>query len=324
MKRRSLVTTAVNVTLGAALPWSWRASLAAEDYPARPVQVIVPYAPGGADVYIRPMQPMLEKRHNLRLVIESVVGAGGTVGSARVKRSAPDGYTLLFCGSGAFTIAPRLQATGAPVAADFIPLVNIATVPYIIATRKGSAIRDTRGLIDFIKSNPGALNYGSPGIGSSPHLGMEALARNLGSSVTHVAYSGIATAMQALLGGHIEAVIGAPSTVLPQMQNGAVTGIVLASKDRFPLAPDLPTLADVGIDIDVSTHFAFYAPKGTPQPVVAKLSMALGDVAADPTFKQALESTRTLVDVLPSDVLARVLGEEQVRFGPMIAAVKNP
>lgn len=318
MRRRSFALAAAS----AALPLGWREALAADVFPARPIQVIVPYAAGGADSYIRPLQPALEKKHGVKLVIESVVGAGGTVGAARVKRAAPDGYTLLFCGSGALTIAPRLQA-GAPVAADFVPLLNLVTIPYLIATKKGSPIRDLRGLVEFIKSRPGALSYGSPGFGTAPHLGMEALARTLGSSATHIPFSGVATAMQSLLGGHVDAIIGAPSTLMPQVEAGTVTGIVVVSKDRFALAPDIPSLADAGIDLDVSTHFAFYAPRGTPAPVAAKLALVLSDAATDPAFRQALEATRTRVDVLPADVLARVLAEESARFGPLVATVKS-
>jgi tripartite-type tricarboxylate transporter receptor subunit TctC len=318
MRRRSFAIAAA----GAALPLGWREALAADVFPARPIQVIVPYAAGGADSYIRPLQPVLEKRHGVKLVIESLVGAGGTVGAAKVKRAAPDGYTLLFCGSGALTIAPRLQA-GAPVAADFVPLLNLVTIPYLIATKKGSPIRDLRGLVEFIKSRPGTLSYGSPGFGSAPHLGMEALARTLGSSVTHIPFSGVATAMQSLLGGHVDALIGAPSTVMPQVEAGTVNAVVVVSKDRFPLAPEVPSLAEAGIDLDVSTHFAFYAPKGTPAPVAAKLTSVLADAATDPAFRQALEATRTRVDVLPADVLTRAIAEESTRFGPLVATVKS-
>jgi tripartite-type tricarboxylate transporter receptor subunit TctC len=152
---------------------------------------------------------------------------------------------------------------------------------------------------------------------------MEALARTLGSSVTHIPFSGVATAMQSLLGGHVDALIGAPSTVMPQVEAGTVNAVVVVSKDRFPLAPGVPSLAEAGIDLDVSTHFAFYAPKGTPAPVAARLALVLGDAATDPGFRQALEATRTRVDVLPADVLARVLAEESARFGPLVATVKS-
>ena len=317
MRRRTFGLAAV----GLGLPLSWQPAMAADEFPTRPIQVIVPYAAGGADTYIRPLQPALEKRHGVRLVIESVVGAGGTVGGGRVKRSAPDGYTLLFCGSGLMSIAPRVQP-GAPVIADYVPLLNLVTIPYIIAVKKGSPIRDMRGLLDFIKSRPGALNYGSPGIGTSPHLGMEALAKNLGSSVNHIPFSGIATAMQSLLGGHIDAVIGAPSTVMPQVEAGAVTAIALADNKRFALAPDIPALSEAGVDVSVSTHFGFYAPKGTPASVAGRLATVLSDAATDPAFRQALEATRTRVEVLSADAFSRAVAEEYARFGPLIQTLK--
>lgn len=318
MKRRTFSAGAA-----AALALPWHAARGADEFPTRPVQVIVPYAAGGADSYIRPLQPALEKRHGLKMVIESVVGAGGTVGSARVKRSAADGHTLLFCGSGALTIAPRLQGTGAPTLADFVPVLNVVTIPYIIAMKKGSPIRDARQLLAFIKAQPGALSYGSPGTGSAPHLGMEALARALGSAVTHVPFSGIATAMQSLLGGHLDAVIGAPSTVMPQVEGGAVTGIAVTSKARFPLAPALPALAEVGADVDVATHFAFHAPIGTPPAVLRKLTQALGDAASEASYRQAMEATYSQVEVLAGDALARALQDEQRRFEPVIQAIKG-
>jgi tripartite-type tricarboxylate transporter receptor subunit TctC len=316
MKRRTFAIAAAC----SALPVSWRAALAADAYPARPVLAIVPYAVGGADTYLRPLQPALEQAHGIRLVIESVNGAGGTVGASRVKRSTPDGYTLLFCGSGLMSIAPRVQPA-APVLADFIPIINLVTVPYIIATRKGSPITDLPALIDFIKRRPGVLTYGSPGISTSPHLGMESLARMLGSSVTHIPYSGIATAIQGLLGGHLEAVIGAPSTLMPQIEAKAIQGIALVGKNRFPLAPDIPSLAEAGIDLDVSTHFAVYAPRGTPAEVVATLARAFQEAASDPSYTKAMEGVRTRVNLMPADVLARTLADETSRFGAMMSAI---
>lgn len=295
---------------------------AADAFPTRPIQVIVPYAVGGADGYIRPLQPALEKQHGIQLVIESVVGAGGTVGTARVKRSAADGHCLLFCGSGALTIAPRLQQTGAPTVADFEPLVNVVTTPYVIAMKKGGPVRDARGLFDFVRANPGALSYGSPGTGSAPHLAMEALAQALGSTFVHAPFSGIATAMQSMLGGHVDAVIGAPSTVMPHVESGAVLGVAVTGKRRFALAPNLPTLAELGADVDVETHFAFYAPKGTPASVGQQLTRAITEAASTPAYTQAMTLTRSQVEVLPPEALLRALQEEQRRFEPVVRRIR--
>lgn len=318
MKRRHFAANVAAVMAGV----KWPSAQAADAFPTRPIQVIVPYAVGGADGYIRPLQPTLEKQHGIQLVIESVVGAGGTVGTARVKRSAADGHCLLFCGSGALTIAPRLQAA-APTVADFVPLVNVVTTPYIIAMKKGGPVRDARGLLDFVKANPGALSYGSPGTGSAPHLAMEALAQALGSAFVHAPFSGIATAMQSMLGGHVDAVIGAPSTVMPHVESGAVLGVAVTGKRRFALAPNLPTLAELGADVDVETHFAFYAPKGTPASVGQQLTRAITEAASTPAYRQAMVLTRSQVEVLPPEALLRALHDEERRFEPVVRRIRG-
>jgi tripartite-type tricarboxylate transporter receptor subunit TctC len=304
--------------LAAALACAATGASAQADFPQRPIKVIVPYAAGGADSYIRPLQAALEKNHNMTLVIESVVGAGGTVGANRVKRSPADGYTLLFCGSGALTIAPKLQNDSLSPA-DFVPILNLVTIPYIVATRKESPIRTERDFVSYIRQNPGKLNYGSPGLGSAPHLGMEAMATQLGTSVTHVPFSGIATAVQAILGGHIDAVIGAPSSVMPQVKAGQLWPIGVTSRERFPLAPQVPTLAEAGAPVEVATHFGFHAPKGTPPAVIEKIGAALRDAARDPAFVTALEAMQTQVNVMNGDAFARALAAESATFEPVIA-----
>jgi tripartite-type tricarboxylate transporter receptor subunit TctC len=319
MQRRTFL--AATGTLPATFAWS--AVRAADEYPSRPIQVIVPYATGGADSYVRPLQPTLEKKYGIRLVIESVVGAGGTIGAAKVKRSAPDGYTLLFCGSGALTIAPRLQESGAARPADFTPVLNLTTIPYVIAVRKDLAIRNAAELIEFIQRNPGKLNYGTPGTGSAPHLGMEGLAQKLRSGVTHVPFAGVTAAMQSLLGGHIDAIIGAPSTVMPQVRSGAVRGIAVTSRKRFPFAADLPTLAELGHDVEVSTHFGFFGAKGMPAAVVQRLATAIRDAADDEAYAKVMEGLQTPVDLLSAEELARALAAEEERFEPVIALMRK-
>lgn len=294
------------------------AAQGADDFPARPIRVIVPYAAGGADTYVRPLQPALEKNHGINFVIESVVGAGGTVGANRVKRSPPDGYTLLFSGSGALTIAPRLNGDSLSVA-DFSPVLNLVTIPYILAVRKDSPIRTGREFIEHVKRNPGKLNYGSAGIGSAPHLAFEAMALNLGLKATHVPFPGIAASVQSLLGGHIDAVIGAPSNVMAQVRAGQLVALGVSSRERFPPTPQLPTLAEQGAPVDVATHFGFFAPDGTPTAVVARLANAIRDAARTPAFLSAMETMQTQVELLAADAFIKVLSAEAAYFAPVIA-----
>lgn len=293
-------------------------AFAQDAYPSKPVRVIVPYAPGGADSYVRPLQQTLEKKHGISLVIESVPGAGGTLGANRVKRSTPDGYTLLFAGSGALTAAPKLQGDSLSPT-DFAPVLNLVAIPYILAVRKDSPIKTGREFIDYIKRNPGKLNYGSAGIGTSPHLAFEAMAGALGASATHVSFPGITASLTSILGGHIDAVIGAPSNVMAQVRTGQLVALGVSSKERFPLTPDLPTLTEQGAPVDVVTHFGFLAPKGTPAAVVEKLTQALTAAANDPAYKAAMDGMQTQVKLLPGDTYLRALKAEADVFAPVLA-----
>jgi len=291
---------------------------AADDFPDKPIRVIVPYAAGGADNFVRPLQQALEKNHGMTFVVESVPGAGGTVGANRVKRSTPDGYTLLFCGSGALTIAPKLQRDSLSPA-DLSPVINLVTIPYILAVRKDSPLRTGREFIDYLQRNPGKLNYGSAGTGSAPHLAMEAMTASLGTSATHVSYPGISASVQSLLGGHIDAVMGAPSNVMAQVRSSQLVALGVSSKQRFPLTPQLPTLAEQGAPVDVVTHFGFFAPKGTPAAVIDKLATAIREAARDPAYKAAMEGMQTQVDLLAPEAFRQALAAESAYFDPVIA-----
>src|SRR5882724_11706794 len=184
----------------------------AADYPTRPIRVVVPYAAGGADTFIRPLTSSLEKKHGVNLVIETVVGAGGMIGTSQVNRSNPDGYTLLFCGSGALAIAPKMAKADYKIE-DFSPVINLISIPYVLAIRKDAPYPTIQGMIEFAKANPGKLTYGTPGVASAPHLAMEDMAARLGISITHVPFSGISTAVTSVMGGHIDAIMGAPNNV---------------------------------------------------------------------------------------------------------------
>lgn len=294
------------------------AATAAETYPAKPIRVIVPYAAGGADTYIRPLQPALLTKHNTTFVIEIMVGAGGLIGANAVKRAAPDGYTILFCGSGALTIASRLGG-GQPVAiSDFAPVLNLVSIPYIITVRSDSPILQQGGFIDYVKRNPDKVSYGTPGNGSAPHLGMEAVQLAIGAKLTHAPFSGVATAVQSLLGGHIDSVIGAPSAIIPQVNIGRLVAVGVTSKSRFSLAPNVPTLAELGAPVDVSSHFGFYAPAGTPAPIVQTLAASIRDAAQDPQFLATMKTMYNEVTLLSAPELSRALAAEYAAFTPVI------
>lgn len=290
----------------------------ADGFPSRPIRVVVPYAAGGADAYIRPLLNALETRHKMTLVIESVVGAGGVIGSTQVKRADPDGYTLLFCGTGAMTIAPKMTAATYSKD-DFVPVLNLISIPYVLAVRKDAPYKTFKELVAHGKANPGTpLTYGSPGVGSAPFLAMEAVADNLKLPITHLPFAGIAPAVTAIVGGHVDAVIGAPNVVLPHVRDGNLIALAVTSKDRFKLAPEIPTFTEQGADVDIVTNFGFLAPKGTPPAIVAKLAAAIKDAAGDPAFTKTMETMQNSITILSSEEFAGTIAREANYFAPVI------
>jgi tripartite-type tricarboxylate transporter receptor subunit TctC len=292
----------------------------AADYPTRPIRVVVPYAAGGADTFIRPLVSSLEKKHGITLVIETVVGAGGMIGVGQVKRSNPDGYTLLFCGSGALAIAPAMAKADYKIE-DFSPILDLISIPYVLAIKKDAPYKTVQGLIEFARANPGKLTYGTPGVGSAPHLAMEEMAARLNVSITHVPFSGISTAVTSAMGGHIDAIMGAPNNVLPQVRSGNLIAIGISSRERCELAPEIPTLKEAGADVDVSTNFGFLAPKGTPGPIIERIANAVRDAASEPEFIDLMKGMQNRIRILSAKEFSAQLEAESAYFGPVIASL---
>jgi tripartite-type tricarboxylate transporter receptor subunit TctC len=292
----------------------------AADYPTRPIRVVVPYAAGGADTFIRPLTSSLEKKHGINLVIETVVGAGGMIGASQVKRSAPDGYTLLFCGSGALTIAPKMAKTEYRLD-DFSPILDLVSIPYVLAIKKDAPYRTVQGMIDFARANPGKITYGTSGMGSAPHLAMEDMAARLGISITHVPFNGVSSAVTSVMGGHIDAIMGSPNNVLPQVRSGTLIAIGVSARERFELAPEIPTLKEAGADVNVTTNFGFLAPKGTPAPIIEKLAAAIRDVAAEPEFVELMKGMQNRIQILPAREFSALLEAESAYFATVIGSL---
>jgi tripartite-type tricarboxylate transporter receptor subunit TctC len=298
MRRRALLAASV-----LALP------ARAQDYPTRPVRVIVPYAAGGTDQYIRVLQPEIAQALGQPLVIDSVPGGGGGIGAARVRGSTPDGYTLLFTGTAALTVVPRMQ--NLPYAAtDFAPVCNLIAIPIVVAARRNAPFRTLPEMLAQARARPEAITFGSPGIGSSPHLAGEAMARAAGVKLLHVPYQGIAPAMTALLAGDIDLVVGAPGILMPAVESHGIIPLAQTGAARIAALPALTTLREAGLDVDLVTRFAFFAPPGTAEPVLDRLSSAILRAAAVPSYGEAMRRAFNEVVPLGRAGLAAALAEE--------------
>jgi tripartite-type tricarboxylate transporter receptor subunit TctC len=268
---RTLGVVAALVALGTA-------PLRADDYPTRPIRILVPYAPGGiADIAARIVGAKLTEALGQQVAVENRPGGNGFIAMELTARSAPDGYTLVMCTVGDIAINPALfKEMPYNVERDFAPVSSVSDAPVVLAANGASPYKTVKDVIAAAKAQPGMLNVGTPGYGSINQLILESFALNTGTKFVHVPYKGGAPAAQALVAGDIPLAVLASSTVAPHVPSGNIRVLAVTSAKRSPLNPEWPTLQDEGGgDVNVSNWTALLAPKGTPQPNLDKLSNAV-------------------------------------------------
>ena len=255
----------------------------AADYPARPVRVIVPYAPGGAlDTVARVLGAPLGEALGQSIVIYNRPGGGGLLGMNEAAKAPPDGYTLLLDHSG-LAYMPGLHASLPfdPVK-DFAGVVTAVSGAYVLAVNNDLPVRSVAELIAYAKSHPGKLSYGSAGVGTSIHLAAEFFARTAGIEIVHVPYKGAAPAVTDLAGGQIPMMFGPTTDILPQSGAGKIRALAVTSPQRSKLAPELPTVAETLPGYEVVGWYGLAAPGGTPADIVARLNAVTNRVLQAP------------------------------------------
>lgn len=280
----------------------------AQAYPSRAIRIIVPYAAGGADTYIRPLQSGFASALGQSIVIESVTGGGGAIGANRVRTAAPDGYTLLFAGTGALTAVPRLQNLTYSIN-DFAPIANLISIPYVLVGRRGARFSDFAGFLREARARPEGLTYGTPGVGSTPHLIMESLSKVANIKLLHVPYSGVATAAVALLAGDIDLVMGAPSNLMNLAERG-VLPLVQTGRTRMAAIPEVPTFVENQLDLELVTRFGFFAPPGTDAAILDRWSSLVLEGGAVPAFVETMRRIYNEVELLDRARFTAFLREE--------------
>jgi tripartite-type tricarboxylate transporter receptor subunit TctC len=261
------------------------APLRAEDFPSRPVRMIVPFAAGGGvDIVARMIAPKLGDIWGQAVVVENKAGALGTVASDYVAHQPADGYTLLIGVAGSHAIAQYLnpKLSYDPVR-DFVGITLLSSSPLICLVAPSSPFRTIQALVDYAKTTP--VSFGSPGVGSQMHLIGELLNMNYGTQFQHVAYRGVAPAMQDLLGGHIPMVMGEMGSAKPYVASGQLRALAVTGPARSASVPDVPTFAEAGFPgFEVNSWFALFAPAGTPKPIVDKIAADVTKVVRDPVL----------------------------------------
>lgn len=277
------------------------------NYPTKAIKILVPFtAGGGADLMTRAMQPALEGELGVPIAVENKTGANGGIAMATLAQAKPDGYTLIMTSTGPSTIGPNIFDMGY-TNKDFAPVAQVSEVPTGLAVRKDSGIRTLVEFIDKAKANPGKLTFGTSGAGSTHHLAMEALSMTVigkGGMLSHVAFEGGAAAATALLGGHIDAAACILTEILPYAESGNFIILGIASDERSPLAPNIPTFKELGYDVVQSTWYGIAAPARTPEVIVDKLDKTICKVLKHPEVIKRFENIKSPIVYLDHKAFA--------------------
>ena len=269
----------------------------AQDYPGRPITLIVPFPPGGvADNVARPVAQALSKQLGQPVIIENKQGAGGGIGMAQVAKAKGDGYTLLLALSSISIIPEADKVLGrAPLFTldQLTPIARFTADPVVLAVRAESPWKTYADFIAYAKVNPKKINYGSSGNYGTMHVPMEMLGSVSGASFTHVPFTGAAPAVTALLGGSLDAVASGPSTVVQHVKAGKLRVLANWGPERHPALPDVPTLRELGVTVEFAQWAGLFAPTGTPEPIISALRKASRDMQDDPAFKQTFVTLQT-------------------------------
>ena len=303
---RSLRVAAGLMLCALALP------LCAQGYPAKPIKVVVPYAPGGNMEHWRATLEKVSQLVGQPLVMENRPGAGGNIGSDYVAKSPADGYTLLIGTIGTHAINASVYAKMPyDVIKDFTPVVLLATMTNVAVVNPATPVKSIQEFIDYAKARAGKLNFGSPGNGSSAHLTGELFKQVTGVSMQHVPYKGSAPALMDLIAGRIDIMFDNIPLPLPHIKAGKLRALAVTAAQRSPSLPDVPTLAEAGVPgFDVSSWYGIYAPAGLPQDMLAKLNAAFNEALRTPEIRERLASQGwTVVGGTPEQFSAHTQAE---------------
>jgi len=265
----------------------------ADDYPSRPVKIIVPFGAGGpTDVYTRAIAEELRKSLHQPFVMENRPGAGTTIGTDVVAKAPPDGYTLLMV-SGTQTVNETLYAHRPyQLMRDLVPIAPLIDSDLVLVVHPSVPAKTVSELLALARAKPGTLNYGSSGPGSNYHMAGELLKNLTGIDIVHVPYKGSTGARNDILGGQIQILFDSVPTMAPQIKAGMVRALGTSGKVRSPILPDVPTMAEAGVPgFNATLWVGFMAPAGTPKPIVDKLHDEITKILRRPDIKQAWEKT---------------------------------
>ncbi len=312
MTRRCLLAAAALLAATGAQAQSW---------PSKPVTWVVPFpAGGGTDAFARPLTAVLSKQTGKQFIIDNKGGAGGTVGAGIASKAAPDGYTF-FMGAVHHAIAPAMYPKlEYKLEEDFVPVALISSVPQVIVVNPAKVpATDLKGLLEFIRKNPGKLNYGSAGNGTSHHLAGELFKLQTKTFITHIPYRGAGPALQDLIAGQVDMMFDGLGSSATHIKSGRIKALAVAANKRAPGFPDVPTSVEGGVPTyQVATWYGLWAPKGTPKDVISAMQGELRKAFADEAIKSAWNGLGTEVPSMYGDAFGNFVSSEVKRWAEVV------
>lgn len=332
--RRRLLQTAVSVGVTAVVMLCSGASLAASttantavaaEWPSKPIRFVVPYPPGGPlDIMARMLAEEVREPLGQPVIVENRPGAGGNIGVAHVATAEPDGHTLVMGAVATFAINPWLfKSLPYNPLTDFAPITLVASVPNVLVVNpefaESNGIKSVQDLIDYAKRNPDKLNYGSGGNGSAGHLAGELLNARAGIVTAHIPYPGAAPAQTALLGGQTHYMFDNLASAVGQIEAGKLIPLAVTSKERSPILPDVPAMAETIPDFDLGTWFGVFAPAGTPPDVVQRLHKVYADALRSPKVRERLKAMGSTIEPNTPEEFAAMVKEELGKYREIVS-----
>ena len=323
LTRRDIMRAGLKGLAGLAVLTMTFAAAQAQTWPSQNIRIVVPFPPGGStDVLARRLSEGLRERLGQTVIVENRAGAGGTIGSEFVAKSAPDGYTLLMGVTGSHGVAPSLYPNlGYQPLRDFAPISLLVSAPLVLVVNPEVPAKTLKDFIALAKAQPDTLTYGTPGNGTSMHLTGVTFDLQAGTKLVHVPYKGSAGALTDLLSGQIKTMFGDLLVVLPQVRAGKINALAVTSKTRNPLLPDVPTMAEAGLPgFEVLSWQGLFAPAGTPPAVVERLSKEVRAVMESKDVKDFFAAQGFLVGGSTPAEFTGFVGSEIKRWGEIVKA----
>jgi len=292
------------------------------NWPSKPINLIVPFpAGGGTDAFARPLSAVLTKQLGKQIVIDNRGGAGGTLGASIAAKAAPDGYNF-FMGAAHHAIAPSVYPKlDYDIEKSFIPMMLVAAPPQVIVVTSKLPVNDLKGLISYMKVNPGKLNYASAGNGSSHHLAGELFKMQTKTFITHIPYRGAGPALADLMAGQVDIMFDGLGSSAQHIKSGKIKALAVASEKRVPAFPNLPTATEAGVPgYVVSTWYGLWAPKDTPKEIVDKMTAEVTKAINSPELREIWMNNGSETPNLTGDNFGKFVSEDIKRWAAVVKA----